>query len=63
VVISSRHPKGTRVAADLLTNFSFEIVNDFFWKFELFANYDSAPISKEGASSDYGVTSSIAYKF
>ena len=52
-----------RWRADFTTNFSFEIVNDFFWKFELYANYDSAPISKEGATSDYGVTSSIAYKF
>jgi hypothetical protein len=52
-----------RWRADFSTDFSFEIVNDFFWKFELYASYDSAPISKEGASSDYGVTSSIAYKF
>jgi len=52
-----------RWRADFSTDFSFEIVNDFFWKLELYANYDSAPISQDGASSDYGVTSSIAYKF
>ena len=45
------------------TSFNFEIVNDFFWKLEFYANYDSDPISKEGASTDYGVTSSFGYKF
>jgi len=45
------------------TDFSFEIVNDLFWKLDFYANYDSAPISTEGATSDYGVVSSIAYKF
>ena len=35
----------------------------FFLEIGLYANYDSAPISQGGASSDYGVTSSIAYKF
>jgi hypothetical protein len=52
-----------RWRADFNTDFSFEIVNDFFWKFAIFANYDSDPVSAEGATSDYGVNSSIAYKF
>ena len=52
-----------RWRADFDTSFNFEIVTDFFWKLEFYANYDSAPISQEGASSDYGVTSSLGYKF
>ncbi len=45
------------------TSYSFELINDLYWKLNFYANYDSAPISTEGASSDYGVTSSIGYKF
>jgi hypothetical protein len=52
-----------RWRADFNTDFKFEIVNDFFWQLELYANYDSAPISQEGASSDYGIASSLGYKF
>ena len=52
-----------RWRADFTTDFKFEIVNDFFWQFDFYANFDSDPISSEGASSDYGVTSSLAYKF
>jgi hypothetical protein len=52
-----------RWRADFDTNFSFEIVDDFYWKLEFYANYDSDPISQDGASSDYGVTSSLGYKF
>ena len=52
-----------RWRADFDTSFNLEIVNDFFWKLDFYANYDSAPISKEGASTDYGVTSSFGYKF
>lgn len=52
-----------RWRADFDTNFSFEIVDDFYWRLEFYANYDSDPISREGASSDYGVTSSLGYKF
>lgn len=52
-----------RWRADFDTTLKIEFVRDFYWQFDLFANYDSAPISKEGASTDYGVISSLAYKF
>jgi len=52
-----------RWRADFTTDFSFEIVDDFVWKLDFYANYDSAPISRKGASSDYGITSSLGYKF
>lgn len=45
------------------TNFSWEIVNDFYWKMEVYASYDSDPVSIQASSSDYGVISSLAYKF
>ena len=52
-----------RWRADFTMGYKFEIVNDFFWDLDFFANYDSDPISTKGASSDYGVTSSLGYKF
>lgn len=52
-----------RWRASLNTDFKFEIVGDLFWLMELYAEYDSAPISQEGATSDYGVVSSLGYKF
>ena len=45
------------------TNFRFELLADFFWNMSIFASYDSDPISTDAASSDYGVTSALAYKF
>jgi len=45
------------------TDFRLELVSDLFWKMAFYASYDSDPLSKEGASSDYGVTSSLGYKF
>jgi hypothetical protein len=45
------------------TNFRLELVSDFFWTMSVYASYDSDPISADAASSDYGVTSSLAYKF
>ena len=45
------------------TDFRLELVSDLFWKMSFYASYDSDPLSSEGASSDYGVTSSLGYKF
>lgn len=44
-------------------DFRVELVADLFWKLYFYASYDSDPISAEGASSDYGVNSSLGYKF
>ncbi len=52
-----------RWRANFTNEFKLEFVDDLFWKMDIYANYDSDPISSEGASSDYGVTSSIGYKF
>ena len=44
-------------------DFRWELVSDLYWKMYFYTSYDSDPISAEGASSDYGVTSSLGYKF
>lgn len=44
-------------------DFRLELVSDLFWKMYFYTSYDSDPLSTEGASSDYGVTSSLGYKF
>lgn len=52
-----------RWRADFNADFRLEFVSDLFWVFSVFANFDSAPISQDASNSDYGVTSSLAYKF
>ena len=54
-----------RWRADFTTDFRLEVVEDLFWVFSLYANYDSDPISEEDevSQSDYGVRSSLSYKF
>jgi len=52
-----------RWRASFDTNFSLEIVDDFYWKMDFYASYDSDPISFRASSTDYGVISSLAYKF
>jgi len=44
-------------------DFRLELVKDFFWKLNFYSSYESDPISEEASSSDYGVTSSLGYKF
>ncbi|MBT8039129.1 MAG: DUF481 domain-containing protein [Xanthomonadales bacterium] len=52
-----------RWRADFDTDFRLEFVNDLFWVFSVFANFDSDPIDPEASNSDYGVNSSLSYKF
>lgn len=52
-----------RWRADFNTDFRLEFVDDLFWVLDFYANYDSDPISINGENSDYGITSSLAYKF
>ena len=44
-------------------DFRLELVADLYWKMSYYISYDSDPVSREGASSDYGVISSLGYKF
>jgi hypothetical protein len=54
-----------RWRAQLNTDFRLEFISDLFWKLTLYASYDSDPVSTKSttAKSDYGITSSLAYKF
>ncbi len=52
-----------RWRADFNTDFYLEFYEDFFWTFRIFATYDSDPIAESASSSDYGVSSSLAYEF
>jgi len=52
-----------RWRADFSTDFHLEFVDDLFWVMDFYANYDSDPVSRTGSNSDYGVISSLAYKF
>ena len=45
------------------TVFKLEIVNDLYWQMDFYANYDNKPITPDAATSDYGLTTSIGYKF
>jgi len=44
-------------------DFRLELVSDLFWKMYFYSSYDSDPLSSLGASSDYGISSSLGYKF
>ena len=52
-----------RWRADFSTDFNLEFFEDLFWKLSFYANYDSQPVSLQASSSDYGIVSSLAYKF
>ena len=52
-----------RMRAEFQTRFDLEIVNDFFWDLEFYTSFDSDPITQDAESIDYGINSSIAYKF
>ena len=52
-----------RVRVEFTTNFDIEIVNDFFWDLGFYTSYDNEPVTQDAESIDYGINSSIAYKF
>jgi len=50
-----------RSEADLHANYEF--VDDLYFELRLYGSYDSEPPSPKAPSSDYGVTTSLGYKF
>jgi hypothetical protein len=52
-----------RVRATFGTDYRLELFADFFWVMDFYLNYDSDPISANASHSDYGIISSLAYKF
>jgi len=52
-----------RVRAEFNTNFDLELVRDFFWGMEFYTSYDSKPLTEDAENIDYGVNTSVGYKF
>lgn len=52
-----------RWRANFNSDFRLEFIEDLFWVLDVYASFDSAPISVDASKSDYGITSSLAYKF
>ena len=52
-----------RVRSDLRSTFRLELVADLFWSLELYASYDSDPLADDVEKTDYGITTSVGYKF
>jgi hypothetical protein len=52
-----------RWRASFKTDFRLELVKDFYWALNVYADYDSKPISVDASNSDYGIINSIEYKF
>ncbi|MFC1605496.1 DUF481 domain-containing protein [Pseudomonadota bacterium] len=55
--------EGGRVRAEFKTNFDIELYRDLFWGMEFYTSYDSDPITQGAETTDYGINSSVAYKF
>lgn len=52
-----------RWRANFKTDYRLELISDLYWVLDVYASFDSEPISVDASKSDYGVTSSLAYKF
>jgi hypothetical protein len=52
-----------RWRANLNTDFTVELFDDLYWKMDFYLTYDNEPVSSDASTSDYGVTTSIGYKF
>ena len=52
-----------RVRGELDTTLSWEIIGDLKWAISLYGSWDNQPNSSDGATSDYGVNTSLAYDF
>ncbi len=52
-----------RWRANLSSTFKVELFRDLYWDLSMYASYDNKPLAADAATSDYGVTSSLGYKF
>lgn len=50
-----------RYRSDITVDIRREIVNDFFFDLEVYDQYDNKSTSGEGATSDYGIITSLSY--
>jgi hypothetical protein len=52
-----------RVRANFDTSLQWEMFNDLKWGIALYASYDNQASSEEGATSDYGINTTLTYEF
>jgi hypothetical protein len=52
-----------RVRGEFDATLSWELFSDLFWKLEFYDSFDSQPQSDTAEKNDYGVTTSVSYKF
>ncbi len=52
-----------RVRGEFDATLSWEIFNDLFWQLGVYDSYDSQPQTETAEKNDYGVTTSVSYKF
>lgn len=52
-----------RVRGEYDATLKWEIIRDFFWQLEYYMSYDNQPQAEAASGTDYGVTTSLAYKF
>ena len=59
----SRDPESGTYRVDFETKLRWELVKDFFWDLTYYDNYDSKPPSGQGATNDYGIVTSLGWKY
>ena len=52
-----------RIRGQFDTTLRWEIINDFYWQLDFYDSYDNQPQGDTTTTNDYGVTTSISYKF
>ena len=52
-----------RVRAEFDANLKWEIIGDLYWQLEIYDSFDSDPQTEGASNNDYGIITSVAYKF
>jgi hypothetical protein len=52
-----------RIRGQFDSTLRWEIINDFYWQLDLYDSYDNQPQGDTTTTNDYGITTSISYKF
>jgi len=52
-----------RVRAEFDVSLRWEIIHDLFWQIGVYDSYDSNPVVDGAETNDYGITTSVGYKF
>jgi hypothetical protein len=52
-----------RVRSELNTALKWELINDLKWGISIYTSYDNQPQSTTGATSDYGIDTTLTYEF